>query len=136
MKLYMCCHYSKDYLFLTSRTINGSSLVKLPASLLINKHSFQKVMPLKGLVLNKKLAFQRLIFMPNQKRNHLKFKSFSIPVFCLLFCAKVIRFVRLPASRIEQYKDPFSLCLLLPTFILSSPSFSGFSHQHLPQLYR
>lgn len=129
MKLYMCCHYSKDYLFLTSRTINGSSLVKLPASLLINKHSFQKVMPLKGLVLNKKLAFQRLIFMPNQKCNHLKFKSFSIPVFCLLFCAKVVRFARLPASRIL-------LCLLLPTFILSSPSFSGFSHQHLSQLYR
>lgn len=52
--------------------------------------------------------------MPNQKCNHLKFKSFNIPVFCLLFYAKVVHFVRLPASRIEQYKDPFSLVWFYP----------------------
>lgn len=63
----MCCHYSKDYLFLTSRTINGSSLVKLPASLLINKHSFQKVMPLKGLVLNKKTGISKIDFHAQSK---------------------------------------------------------------------
>lgn len=128
MKLYVCCHLSKDYLFLTLRTINSSSLVKLPALVSINKHSFQKAVLLKGLALNKKLTFQRLTFMPNQKCNHLTFKSFSIHVFCLRFYAKEVHFVRLPASRREQFK--FSV------FILSAHSFSGFGDQHLPQLYR
>lgn len=132
MKLYTCCHLSKDYLFLTLRTINGSSLIKLPALLLINKHSFQEVMLLKGLVLNKKLTFQRLTFMPNQECNHLTFKSFSIHVICLHFYAKEAHFVRLPISRIEQFQDLFSLCLVLPIFILSVPFFflPGFSDQN------
>lgn len=119
----MCCHLSKDYLFLTLRTINGSSLIKLPALLLINKHSFQEVMLLKGLVLNKKLTFQRLTFMPNQECNHLTFKSFSIHVFCLHFYAKEVHFVRLPMNRIEQLQDLLSLCFILPVFIVSAPFF-------------
>lgn len=119
----MCCHLSKDYLFLTLRTINGSSLIKLPALLLINKHSFQEVMLLKGLLLNKKLTFQRLTFMPNQECNHLTFKSFSIHVFCLHFYAKEVHFVRLPMSRMEQFQDLLSLCFILPVFIVSAPFF-------------
>lgn len=136
MKLYVCCHLSKDYLFLALRTINSSSLVTLLALVSINKHSFQKAVLLKGLALNKTLTFQRLTFMPNQECNHLTFKSFSIHVFCLHFCAKVVHFMRLPSSRRERFKDVFSLCLVLPVFTLSAPSFSGFSDQHLPQLYR
>lgn len=119
----MCCHLSKDYLFLTLRTINGSSLIKLPALLLINKHSFQEVMLLKGLLLNKKLTFQRLTFMPNQECNHLTFKSFSIHVFCLHFYAKEVHFVRLRMSRTEQFQDLLSLCFILPVFIVSAPFF-------------
>lgn len=127
MKLYVCCHLSKDYLFLTLRTIN-SSLVKLPALVSINKHSFQKAVLLKGLALNKKLTFQRLTFMPNQECNHLTFKSFSIHVFRLHFYAKVVRFEA--TSKPKMIKDLFSLCLVLPIFILSAPSFSGSSDQH------
>lgn len=134
MKLCMCCHLSKYYLFLTLRTINSSSLVKLPALVSITKHSFQKAVLLKGLALNKRLTFQRLTFMPNQECNRLTFKSLSIHVFCLHFHAKAVRFVRLPASRREQFEDLFSL-LVLPQFI-QSESFSGFSDQHLPRLYR
>lgn len=130
MKLYVCCHLSKEYLFLTSRTINSSSLVKLPALVSINKHSFRKAVLLKGLALNKKLTFQRLTFMPNQECNHLTFKSFSIHVFSLHFYAKGVHVVRLPASRREQFKDLFSLCLVLPVFILSAPSFSVIGVYH------
>lgn len=101
--------FIKRYLFLTLRTINSSSLVKLPALISINKQSFQKVVLLKGLALNKKLTFQRLIFMPNQECNHLRFKSFSIHVFCLHFYSKIVHFVRLPASRREHFKDLLSL---------------------------
>lgn len=108
MKLYSCCHLSKDYLFFTLSVINSSSLVKLPALESINKHSLPKAVCLKGLALYKKLTFQRLTFMPNQEYNCLTFKSLSIHVFWH-FYSKVVHFRRLPASR-ERFKDCFSLC--------------------------
>lgn len=122
MKLCVCCHLSKDYLFLTLRTINSSSLVKLPALVSINKHSFRKAVLLKGLALNKKLTFQRLTFMPNQECNHLTFKSFSIHVFCLHFYSKVVHFLRLPASRRECFSHfvcfhPYLYLLFLVSLI-------------------
>lgn len=123
-------------LFLTWRTINSSSLVKLPALVSINKHSFQKAVLLKGLALNKKLAFHRLTFVPNQECSYLTFKSFSIHVSALHFYIKVVHFVRLPASRREQFKHLFSRCLVLPEFMLSAPSFPGLGGQRLPQLYK
>lgn len=81
VKLYLCCHLSKDYLLFTLSVINSSSLVKLPALVSINKHPLPKAGHLKGLALYKKLTFQRLTFMPNQEYNHLTFKSSSIHIF-------------------------------------------------------
>lgn len=61
--------------------------------------------------------------MPNQECNHLTFKSFSICVFCLHFCFEVVRFIRLPASRREQFSHflcfhPY-LCLLFLVSLIS-----------------
>lgn len=112
VKLYLCCHLSKDYLLFTLSVINSSSLVKLPALVSINKYPLPKAGHLKGLALYKKLTFQRLTFMPNQEYNHLTFKSFRIHVFWH-FYSKVVHFVRLPASRIEQFKDWLSVYLSL-----------------------